>query len=66
MKERLIQEIEYAERFIQSLKEFNDIGGTQSWWQGRKALAEELLLEVENNETRTKRNDYCSGRVHFD
>lgn len=47
-KERLVQEIEGAERTIQSIIEFNDIGGTQTWWQGRQALAEQLLKELED------------------
>lgn len=51
MKERLVQEVEHAEKMIQSIKKFNDVGGSQSWWQGRKALAEELLGEVERNDT---------------
>lgn len=46
IKERLVQEIESAEVSIQSVAEFNDIGGTMSWWQGRKSLAEQLLSEV--------------------
>lgn len=50
LKERLIQEIESAEVSIQSVAEFNDVGGTMSWWQGRKALAEQLLEEVEEEE----------------
>lgn len=51
MKDRLVREIEHAEKTIQSIKKFQDLGGSLSWWQGRKALAEELLGEVERNDT---------------
>jgi MFS superfamily sulfate permease-like transporter len=43
---RLVEEVQDAEENIQSLKGTNDLGGTTSWWYGRKSLATQLLNEV--------------------
>lgn len=49
-RNRLVDEIESSERSIQSISKFSDLGGTMSWWQGRKSLAQQLLSEVEGND----------------